>query len=124
MSRYICFTKTVADTRVKVEPGSVKVKPGTIKVEPGNVKPEPTSPEPLEAWRVKYAVPLVYHSEEDGEWAGRHAVVSLFTKEAGVIVIDRDDDDGGGNIGFEPEERMARRKTQPWTLAPSTTGGT
>jgi hypothetical protein len=48
----------------------VKVEPGTIKVEPGIVKPEPTSPEPSEVWHAKYAVPLVYRSEEDGEWAG------------------------------------------------------
>jgi hypothetical protein len=44
----------------------VKVEPGTIKVEPIIVKPEPTS----EAWCAKYAVPPVYRSEEDGEWAG------------------------------------------------------
>jgi hypothetical protein len=44
----------------------IKVEPGTIKVEPIIVKPEPTS----EVWCAKYAVPPVYRSEEDGEWAG------------------------------------------------------
>jgi hypothetical protein len=62
--------KPVADARVKIEPGTVKVEPDSVKVEPGTVKSEPTSPEPSEAWRMKYAVPPVYRNEEDGEWVG------------------------------------------------------
>jgi hypothetical protein len=49
--------------------GIIKVEPDIVKVEPDTVKSEPASPECSEAWRAKYAVPPVYRSEEDGEWA-------------------------------------------------------
>jgi hypothetical protein len=91
--------------RVKVEPNSVKVKLDSVKVEPDTVKSEPTSPEPSEAWCTKYAVPLVYHSKEDGEWACWQATVRLSAKEAGVVVVDSgsdgDYDDNSSESGFE-----------------------
>jgi hypothetical protein len=48
-------------------------------------------------------VPPVYHDEEDGEWAGWQAVIRLSAKEAGIIVIDSDDDNdnGGGETSGE-----------------------
>jgi hypothetical protein len=92
--------KSAAGARVKVEPG-------TVNVEPGTVKPETTSPEPSKAWRMKYAVPPVYHSEEDGKWAGWQAATRLSAKEAGVIVIEsdiNDDDDNDGEASGEDGE--------------------
>jgi hypothetical protein len=91
----------IAGTRVKVEPGTIKIEPNTVKIKPDIVKPEPTSPEPSEAWRTKYAVSLVYRSEEDGEWASWQAVVCLSVKEAGFVVSDSDDDGSSGETGFE-----------------------
>jgi hypothetical protein len=58
----------------------------------------------LEVWRAKYAVPPVYHSEEDGEWAGWQATVRLSVKEAGVVVIKSDSNGNDGEPSGEDGE--------------------
>jgi hypothetical protein len=58
--------------------------------------------------REVHAVLLVYHSEEDGKWAGWQAATRLSAKEVGVIVIksdsDNDDDDNDSEASGEDGE--------------------
>jgi hypothetical protein len=72
--------------------------PGTIKLEPETIKSEPTPPPPPpEPWCAKYAVPPVYRNADDGEWARYQAAIQRSGQEAGVVIldVDNDDDDAG-----------------------------
>jgi hypothetical protein len=54
------------------------------------------SPPLLEPRRAAFSVPPMYRRPSNGEWAGYNTVVHVSAAEAGIIVIDNDEDADGG----------------------------
>jgi hypothetical protein len=53
-------------------------------------------PPPSEPWRAVHVIPPMYRRPDDRESAGYNTVGHLSAAEAGIIVIDDDEDDVGG----------------------------
>jgi hypothetical protein len=58
--------------------------------------PPPLSPPLLEPWRTTFAFPPMYRRPSNSEWAGYNTSVHLWAAEAGIIIIDNDEDADGG----------------------------